>query len=151
MPIRAKYVHTNLIARDWRRLVRFYCEVFGCEPQGPERDLSGAWLERVSAVPHTALRGVHLRLPGCGKDGPTLEIFSYREIVGGELPVANQRGFAHIAFAVDDVDAALQAVISAGGGVVGGIATTQVEGVGVLRVVYSRDPEGNIIELQKWT
>jgi hypothetical protein len=23
MPIRAKYVHTNLIARDWKRLVRF--------------------------------------------------------------------------------------------------------------------------------
>src|SRR5581483_10002418 len=61
MPIRAKYVHTNLIARDWKRLARFYCDVFGCEPQGPERDLSGAWLDRVSAVPHAALRGVHLR------------------------------------------------------------------------------------------
>ncbi len=152
MPIRAKYVHTNLIARDWKRLARFYCDVFGCEPQGPERDLSGAWLDRVSAVPHAALRGVHLRLPGCGEDGPTLEIFSYHEVVGGgDLPVANQRGFAHIAFAVDDVEAALRAVISAGGGAVGGVATTQVDGVGVLRVVYARDPEGNIIELQKWT
>lgn len=48
MPIRAKYVHTNLIARDWKRLVRFYREVFGCEPKGPERDLSAAWLDRVN-------------------------------------------------------------------------------------------------------
>ena len=42
MPIRSKYVHTNLIARDWKRLVRFYFEVFGCEPEGPERDMRGS-------------------------------------------------------------------------------------------------------------
>jgi hypothetical protein len=40
-------------------------------------------------------------------------------------------------------------VIAAGGGAVGEIATTQVDSVSVLRVVYARDPEGNIIELQK--
>jgi len=44
-----------------------------------------------------------------------------------------------------------RAAIAAGGSVVGQIATTQVNGVGTLRVVYARDPEGNIVELQKWT
>ena len=122
MPIRAKYVHTNLIARDWKRLVRFYSEVFGCEPKGPERDLSGPWLDSVNAVLNAHLTGVHLRLPGYDTDGPTLEIFSYDELVEGGVPVANQCGFAHIAFAVDDVDQALQAVIAAGGGAVGKIA-----------------------------
>ena len=53
--------------------------------------------------------------------------------------------------AVDDVEQALQAVIAAGGGAVGNIATTKVDGVGVLCVVYARDPEGNIVELQKWS
>ncbi|PYI79553.1 MAG: hypothetical protein DMF05_09540, partial [Verrucomicrobia bacterium] len=81
MPIRAKYVHTNLIARDWERLVRFYREVFGCEPKGPERDLSAAWLDRVNCVPNARLRGVHLRLPGYDEDGPTLEIFSYDQLI----------------------------------------------------------------------
>jgi len=52
MPIRAKYVHTNLIARDWKRLVRFYCEVFGCEPAGPERDMSGGWLDSLTSLPN---------------------------------------------------------------------------------------------------
>ena len=151
MPIRAKYVHTNLIARDWKRLVRFYTDVFGCEPKGPERDMSGAWLEKVNAVTNAHLCGVHLRLPGYVEDGPTLEIFSYDQLIEHELPKANECGFAHIAFAVDDVDRALQAVIAAGGGVVGEIATTNVEGVGLLRVVYARDPEGNIVELQKWS
>ena len=151
MPIRAKYVHTNLIARDWKRLVRFYSEVFGCEPKGPERDLSGPWLDSVNAVLNAHLTGVHLRLPGYDTDGPTLEIFSYDELLEGGVPVANQCGFAHIAFAVDDVDQALQAVIAAGGGAVGKIASTEVDGVGRLCVVYSRDPEGNIVELQKWS
>ena len=151
MPIRAKYVHTNLIAKDWKRLVRFYTEVFGCEPKGPERDMSGAWLDSVNSVPNAHLRGVHLRLPGYGESGPTLEIFSYDKRVECGMPVANQCGFAHIAFAVDDVEEALQAVIAAGGGTVGKIATTEVAGVGVLRVVYARDPEGNIVELQKWS
>ncbi|PYI70612.1 MAG: glyoxalase, partial [Verrucomicrobia bacterium] len=77
----AKYVHTNLIARDWKRLVQFYSEVFGCQPKGPERDLSGNWLDSVNAVPNAHLRGVHLRLPGYGDDGPTLEIFSYDQLI----------------------------------------------------------------------
>ena len=124
MPIRANYVHTNLIARDWKRLVRFYSEVFGCEPKGPERDMSGAWLDSVTSLPNAHLTG---------------------------MPFANQCGFAHIACAVDDVDEALQAVIAAGGAAVGKIATTEVDGVGTLRVVYARDPEGNIVELQKWS
>jgi predicted enzyme related to lactoylglutathione lyase len=150
MPIRAKYVHTNLIAKDWKRLVKFYCDVFGCQPKGPERDLSDAWLDSVTALSNAHLRGVHLRLPGYGEDGPTLEIFSYDDVVERELPRANECGFAHIAFGVDDVDEALQAVSAAGGGSVGEIATAGVDGVGPIRLVYARDPEGNIIELQKW-
>jgi predicted enzyme related to lactoylglutathione lyase len=31
----ARYAHTNLIARDWRRLARFYAEAFGCELLAP--------------------------------------------------------------------------------------------------------------------
>jgi predicted enzyme related to lactoylglutathione lyase len=52
---------------------------------------------------------------------------------------------------VDNVDEALQAVIAAGGGAVGEIAAAEVKGVGLLRVVYARDAEGNIVELQKWS
>src|SRR5262249_23357014 len=151
MPIRAKYAHTNLIARDWKKLVQFYCDVFGCEPKGPERDMSGAWLDSLTSLRNAHLAGVHLRLPDYDEDGPTLEIFNYDEFVERGMPAANQRGFAHIAFAVDDVHQALQAVIAAGGGAVGKIATTEVNGVGLLRVVYARDPQGNIIELQKWS
>ena len=150
MAINARYVHTNLIARDWKKLVRFYGDVFGCIPKGPERDLSGEWLDRVTALSSARLCGVHLCLPGYGDTGPTLEIFSYDGMPDRRLPMPNEPGFAHVAFAVDDVEKALETVISAGGGSVGEIATTEVAGVGSLQVVYARDPEGNIVELQKW-
>ncbi len=41
----AKYVHTNLIARDWRSLIGFYRDVLGCVPVPPERDYAGADLD----------------------------------------------------------------------------------------------------------
>ena len=151
MPIRAKYVHTNLIARDWKKLARFYTHVFGCEPRLPERDMSGEWLDELTSLHNAHLTGVHLRLPAYGEEGPTLEIFSYDQVTECELPAANRCGFAHIAFAVDDVEQALQAVTDAGGGAVGKIITTKVNGVGRLCVVYARDPEGNIVELQNWS
>jgi predicted enzyme related to lactoylglutathione lyase len=113
--------------------------------------MSGGWLDSLTSLPNAHLTGVHLRLPGYGDGGPTLEIFSYDQLIGCDLTGPNKCGFAHIAFAVDDVDQALQAVIAGSGSAMGNIATTEVNGVGSLRVVYARDPEGNIVELQKWS
>ena len=151
MPIQAKYAHTNLTARDWRGLARFYCEVFNCVPKMPERDLSGLWLDELTALPSAHLTGVHLLLPGFHEGGPTLEIFSYDKIQSSPVPVVNQPGFGHIAFVVEDVEVALRTVLQAGGGAVGKPVKTTVAGVGVLNVVYARDPEGNILELQNWS
>lgn len=149
-PLQARYAHTNLIARDWRRMVRFYCDVFGCEPVGSERAHRGAWIEEVTAVPGAAIDGVHLRLPGLGENAPTLEIFSYHRMPESLPPAANRPGFAHIAFEVDDVAAARQAVLAHGGGDLGRIHTRPVPGAGTITLVYLTDPEGNIVELQHW-
>jgi glyoxylase I family protein len=65
-----RYVHTNLIARDWRALARFYEAHFGCVVVPPERDYAGAELEAGTGVAGAQLAGVHLRLPGHGGDGP---------------------------------------------------------------------------------
>ena len=151
MPVKSRYVHTNLTARDWLRLAKFYQEVFGCTPQFPERDLSGEWLDRLTALSGAHLKGMHLSLPGYDAGGPTLEIFSYDHLEERSMPIVNQPGFGHLAFFVDDVPAALDAVLSAGGGAVGEVSTTTVVGVGVLTVVYATDPEGNILELQNWS
>jgi predicted enzyme related to lactoylglutathione lyase len=143
-----RYVHTNLIARDWRALARFYQDVFGCVPVLPERDLSGREMEAGTGVPGARLRGMHLRLPGVGPDGPTLEIFEYSEPETDVPRVANRPGFAHIAFAVDSVVDAREHVLSRGGAPVGEIVTVAVSSTIQVTWCYVRDPEGNIIELQ---
>jgi len=144
-----KYVHTNLIARDWRKLAAFYENVFGCVRVLPERDLVGESIARGSGVAGARIQGVHLRLPGFGNEGPTLEVFQYSEPANALTPVANRPGFAHIAFAVDDVMAARDAVLAAGGAAVGTIEVVRLPEAGIITWTYTRDPEGNIIELQR--
>ncbi|MBE9372937.1 VOC family protein [Saccharopolyspora sp. HNM0983] len=145
-----RYAHTNLIAHDWQRLVAFYTEVFGCRAVGARRDLSGDWLARATAVPDARLSGQHLLLPGHGETGPTLEIFSYDVVHAQSPPVADRAGYGHLAFEVEDVSASLAAVLAHGGSGLGEPARTRVPGTGDLEVVYARDPEGNIVELQSW-
>ena len=145
-----RYVHTNLIARDWRRLAGFYQRVFGCEPIPPERDLSGPWLDRATGLQGAHLRGIHLRLPGYGSGGPTLEIFQYDAMPEHPPITPHTPGFSHIAFAVDEVKATTAAVLAFGGSAVGALTETELPGVGRLTFQYVADPEGNIIELQHW-
>ena len=146
-PIPARYLHTNLIARDWRKLVAFYEQVFGCTAVPPVRDLSGPELEKGSGVPAARLEGAHLRLPGHGDTGPTLEIFSYSSVEERPDTAANRLGFGHIAFRVPDLNAAIAAILAASGSKHGAIATTPA-GQRTITWVYMQDPEGNLVELQ---
>jgi predicted enzyme related to lactoylglutathione lyase len=147
----ARYVHTNLIAHDWRMLADFYQQLFGCIPVPPERDYQGERLEAGSGVRGAHLRGMHLRLPGYGEDGPTLEILNYNVLAERGPTAANRPGFGHIAFAVDNVPAARAAVLEAGGRAVGEIVTLQVSTGARVTWCYVTDPEDNIVELQSWS
>jgi catechol 2,3-dioxygenase-like lactoylglutathione lyase family enzyme len=63
----------------------------------------------------------------------------------------NLPGFAHVAFAVDDVEAIARAVFEHGGSAVGELTVRELPGVGSITFQYAADPEGNIIEIQHWT
>jgi predicted enzyme related to lactoylglutathione lyase len=147
----ARYAHTNLIARDWRRLATFYRELFGCETVPPERQYAGATLEAGTGVPGATLSGVHLRLPGHGADGPTLEIYTYSRLVDAAPLQVNQPGFAHVAFAVDSVPDARRQIVAAGGRTVGDVVTLTTVAGSRVTWCYVTDPEGNVIELQSWS
>jgi predicted enzyme related to lactoylglutathione lyase len=144
----ARYVHTNIIARDWQAMAGFYEAVFGCTRVPPERDLSGPAMEAGTGLPAAHLRGLHLRLPGYGEDGPTVEIFTYDRLEARPAPAVNRPGLGHLAFGVEDVAAARAAVLAAGGRSVGEIVTVQVAPGRSVTWCYVTDPEGNIIELQ---
>jgi predicted enzyme related to lactoylglutathione lyase len=147
----AKYAHTNLVARDWRSLVRFYQDVFGCVPVPPERDYSGRDLEAGTGVPGARIQGLHLRLPGHGPEGPTLEVFQYSELASGAEPAVNRPGFAHVAFAVPNVPEARAEVVERGGSPVGDVVTLATATGSRVTWCYVTDPEGNVIELQSWS
>lgn len=150
----ARYGHTNVIARDWRRLAAFYETVFGCVVVPPERVYSGDLAERGTGVQDAAFQGVHLRLPGHGPNGPTLEIYTYTSSIDQPtIPVANRVGWGHIAFMVNDVISARAAVLRSGGEPLPDteIVTTQTADGRRVTWCYLADPEGNILELQSWS
>ena len=150
MTLQATFVHVNLAAEDWRRLSAFYERVFGCLPVPPERHYRGEALERLTGVPTVKLRGVHLRLPGAGPDGPTLEIFEYDPLVERMPTTVNRPGYRHLAFAVSDVQRAREEVLDHGGRSLGGVETFTIDTGDQVTTAYVTDPEGNIIELQSW-
>lgn len=146
-----RYGHTNLIARDWRSLADWYERLFGCIPVPPERNYAGRELERGTGVTDASLTGVHLRLPGHGDDGPTLEIYTYGTTRHGIQLGIDEPGWGHIAFVVADVEAARRRVLDDGGTAIGEIVTlTTVDGRRVTWC-YVADPEGNAVELQSWS
>ncbi len=79
-----------------------------------------------------------------------MEIFQYKRSQRRAPPQTNHRGLGHIAFAVSDVGRTLKKIKQKGGGVVGRRVAAAIEEVGRIDVVYARDPEGNIIEVQRW-
>ena len=149
--IDARFGHVNLIARDWRALAGFYVDLFGCVLVPPERHYAGPDLERGTGLPGAALRGAHLRLPGLGETGPTLEIYQFSSMPEGLPPTVNRPGFQHIAFAVPSVADARAAVLAAGGSAVGDVVTLQTADGRFVTWVYVTDPERNIVELQSWS
>lgn len=145
-----RFAHTNIIARDWKKLARFYVDVFACQPTYPERDLNGEWIEKATNIDQVHIRGIHLLLPGY-TNGPTLEIFQYEPDNLCDFPPAiNSQGFGHIAFEVDSVEEVLNKLLAKGGTRVGELIKREYPGLGTLTMIYTRDPEGNIIEIQNW-
>jgi catechol 2,3-dioxygenase-like lactoylglutathione lyase family enzyme len=151
MKKKIKYVHTNIIAKDWRRLSRFYQDVFGCRPVPPARDQQGDWLEKGTGVRGARLEGVHLLMPGWGPGGPTLEIFHYEETLDRPSAMPNHVGYGHLAFEVYDVKEVLKKALDHGAQKLGEISKKDFGDRGILHFIYIRDPESNIIELQNWS
>ena len=144
-----KFAHTNIIADDWEKLSQFYQDVFLCEPVYPERDLKGDWIDQATALKDTHIKGIHLRLPGLGDSGPTIEIFQYNKINDRKKTI-NTSGFSHIAFLVHDLNKILYNIIENGGSQLGEIVEKEIPSAGILTFVYTKDPEGNIVEIQHW-
>ena len=148
--MKIKYVHTNIIAKDWKKVSQFYQRVFGCKPVPPERNLKGDWLDSLTGFENVHITGEHLTLPGYEEDHPTLEIFSYNYTDESNPKTLNGVGLSHLAFEVEDVPLVLKKILEEGGSQVGELIKTTYPNNVTATFVYAKDIEGNIIELQSW-
>ena len=142
--------HVNLVVRDLNAMVRFYCDALGLRLT-KQVSIAGDWIDRVVGLVGSKADVVYLEAPA----GPRMELIQYHhppgpDPAGRELPHA--LGLRHLAFRVQDIDHLVQALGQKGVEFVSDVQQVpdhQVTYAGGVRkrLVYFRDPEGNILEL----
>jgi catechol 2,3-dioxygenase-like lactoylglutathione lyase family enzyme len=121
------------------RSIRFYADAFGAVQLTRPFVLEGQFAEAMmEGPPGVRFRLCHLRL-GTGM----IELFQFLEPEPPAEPAHPSRlNVMHIALRVDDVDAAVERLLAAGGRLVFPITAW-----GGHRLAYAADPDGTIIEL----
>lgn len=142
--------HVNLVVRDLKRMTAFYRDVIGLRVT-KEVSISGEWIDEVVGLKGAEGDVVYLELPS----GPRIELIDYKSPVGVEQGVENQPnvfGLRHMAFRVSSIEAVAEKLSVAGIAFQSEVKTVpdvQVQYAGGVRkrLVYFRDPEGNLLEL----
>ena len=134
--------HTSFTVSDLDRSVAFFVEGLGFEvtshaPRDP------AIIQQVTGVEGADIMVAYVQGPG-----HSLELIEYLA-PGGRRQVESRpcdTGFAHIAYDVDDVDAAVAAAARYGVVPVGNVASVDKGPNAGKKAVYLRDPDGVTIE-----
>ncbi len=142
--------HINIVVRDLEPMAEFYSRVLGMRIT-KRVTISGDWIDRVIGLRNAVGEVIYLELPA----GPRLELIRYVRPQGADpagLEIPNMRGLRHIAFRVNDIDAAIVRLRESGIRTTSDAQTVPNEQVtyagGVRkRLVYFQDPEKNILEL----
>lgn len=136
--------HTGFTVRDLARSLAFYRDVLGMEVVF-EQEKRGGYLSAIVGYPDAHVRMAHLRFPG---DEHRVELFEYVEPEPqGAAGEPRDVGITHICLAVDDIDAVLGRVMSAGGRAFSSPVLVDTGANAGGRGVYVRDPDGIILEL----
>jgi catechol 2,3-dioxygenase-like lactoylglutathione lyase family enzyme len=142
--------HVNLVVRDLKRMTAFYRDVLGLRVT-KEVSISGEWIDEVVGLKDVEGDVIYLELPS----GPRIELIDYKAPSGVEQGVDNQPnvfGLRHMAFRVSNIEAIAEKLNAAGVEFQSEVKTVpdaQVQYAGGMRkrLVYFRDPEGNLLEL----
>ena len=141
--------HVNLVVTDMRAMVDFYCRVLGMR-LARQVTICGPWIDDVTGLEDVTADVAFLEAPS----GPTIELLHFHRPQGSRAPgqgIPNTFGLRHIAFRVTDIEQLAATIRAAGVPLVSeihGVPTEQVPfGQTRKRLVYFRDPEGNLLEL----
>jgi catechol 2,3-dioxygenase-like lactoylglutathione lyase family enzyme len=133
--------HVGIVIDDLAAATEFFVEL-GLELQG-EGTVEGRWVDRVVGLDGVRAEIAMLQTPdGYGR----LELTKFHAPTSQDHnrhAPANTPGIRHLAFAVEDIDAAVAALRARGAGLVGELEWYENS----YRLCYVRGPEGIIVEL----
>ena len=141
--------HINLVVDNLEALTRFYETLLGLKVT-KRVTIAGEWIDETVGLKNVKADVVYLD----AASGPRIELIRYHSPPAPPHTVQppNARGIRHIAFRVDDIDTMVERLTQ--GGVkffseVQNVPDSQVTYAGGVRkrLVYFRDPEGNVLEL----
>lgn len=135
-----------MVARDADYLAAFYRDIFECEEYRPPRVLAGEKVSLGNGLPGAEIYSIWLKFPNL--DRPFSEILEYTNTPDQSEPGVNEPGFSHLSFETQDIHTTFAAILKAGGAPQGEI-TNFGSADKPFQIVYVRDPEGNILELEQ--
>ncbi|MFG0250001.1 MAG: VOC family protein [Phycisphaeraceae bacterium JB051] len=144
--------HINIVVRQIDPMIEFYTQCLGLRVT-KDVVISGKWIDQVVGLQGVKARVIYLQV-GDGS-GLRIELIDYQNphrIDPGDQDQPNAVGIRHMAFAVQDIDTIVERLTLRGvafGSDVMTVPSGQVQYAGDVRkrLVYFKDPEGNILEL----
>lgn len=142
--------HVNIVVHDIEAMVGFYTDVLGMEVT-KRATIRGEWIGQTVGLDDVEADVVYLDLP----HGPRIELIQYLKPQAQRPPgldMANTPGLRHMAFRVEHILEAVETLKQKGVhplSPIQQVPDSQVTYAGGVRkrLVYFRDPEGNILEL----
>lgn len=145
--------HINIVVSDLEKSVEFYTQVLGFK-EIRRGHLEGEWIEKVTGLKNILADVVFISMDS----GPRIELLCYKTPEGkcfGPNSMPNTIGLRHIAFQVDDMEAAVKKIRGAGVKIVGGPATVPeyiiAHDSGRKTLCYFLDPDGTLLELAHYS
>ena len=142
--------HVNIVVADLDRMVAFYRDVLGLRVT-KQVTISGEWVASVVGLSDVHADVVYLDFEA----GPRIELIRYNRPSASRpegIDRPNAQGLRHLAFKIDDIEAVVAKLKSAGVRFfsdVRRVPDSQVTYAGGIRkrLLYFQDPEGNLLEL----
>ena len=134
-----KMHHTGFVVSDIDVAARFYGEVIGLTPL-PRRERDGSAISQILGY-----EGTHIKIAEFTHGEYMLELIEYVHPPGADAHVHERNAFgaSHIAFVVDDSDAAYERLVANGAQKL----NPPIEIVDGKKGCYLQDPDGNWVEL----
>lgn len=133
--------HVGIVVDDLEAAVEFFVEL-GLEPVGSGQ-VEGPWVERIIALDDVRVELTMLRTSDGHGEIELVKFHSPPTQGGDPNAPSNTPGIRHIAFLVEDIDAAVAGLQARGTELVGELVRYEDS----YRLCYVRGPEGIIVEL----